>query len=103
MHSYTMAEFGRALLKNIWSLMAPVVILGGIYAGICTPVEASVVAVWYALSSASSSKKLPLKEVFNAMKLANISTGTILIVVGVSTIFGRFRPCTRSRSSSPPR
>ena len=50
MHSYTMAEFGRALLKNIWSLMAPVVILGGIYAGICTPVEASVVAVWYALS-----------------------------------------------------
>ena len=49
MHTYTLAEFGRALLKNIWSLMAPVVILGGIYAGICTPVEASVVAVWYAL------------------------------------------------------
>ena len=65
MHSYTMAEFGRALLKNIWSLMAPVVILGGIYGGFFTPTEA-------------------------AVKLANISTGTILIVVGVSTIFGRF-------------
>ena len=91
MHSYTMAEFGRALLKNIWSLMAPVVILGGIYAGICTPVEASVVAVWYALFVGFFiTKKLSLKEVFNAMKLANISTGTILIVVGVSTIFGRF-------------
>lgn len=35
-------------------------------------------------------KKLNPREVFNAMKLANISTGTILIVVGVSTIFGRF-------------
>ena len=43
MHSYTMAEFGRALLKNIWSPRSAV-ILGGIYAGICTPVEASVVA-----------------------------------------------------------
>lgn len=76
MHSYTMAEFGRALLKNIWSLMAPVVILGGIYAGICTPVEASVVAVWYALFVGFFiTKKLSLKEVFNAMKLANISTG----------------------------
>lgn len=91
MHTYTLAEFGRALLKNIWSLMAPVVILGGIYAGICTPVEASVVAVWYALFVGFFiTKKLNPREVFSAMKLANISTGTILIVVGVSTIFGRF-------------
>lgn len=53
--------------------------------------EASVVAVWYALFVGFFiTKKLSLKEVFNAMKLANISTGTILIVVGVSTIFGRF-------------
>ena len=87
----TLREFGRAVLKNIWSLMAPVVILGGIYAGICTPVEASVVAVWYALFVGFFiTKKLSVREVFNAMKLANISTGTILIVVGVSTIFGRF-------------
>lgn len=90
-HSMTLREFGRAVLKNIWSLMAPVVILGGIYAGICTPVEASVVAVWYALFVGFFiTKKLSVREVFNAMKLANISTGTILIVVGVSTIFGRF-------------
>ena len=81
----------KALKDGLWSLMAPVVILGGIYAGICTPVEASVVAVWYALFVGFFiTKKLSLKEVFNAMKLANISTGTILIVVGVSTIFGRF-------------
>jgi C4-dicarboxylate transporter DctM subunit len=30
----------------------PVIILGGIYGGIFTPTEASVVAVFYALSSA---------------------------------------------------
>ena len=49
MHSYTMAEFGRALLKNIWSLMAPVVILGGIYGGFFTPTEAAVVAIFYSI------------------------------------------------------
>ena len=32
-----------------WALLAPVVILGGIYSGIFTPTEASVVAVNYAL------------------------------------------------------
>ncbi|MFQ8736531.1 MAG: TRAP transporter large permease [Bilophila wadsworthia] len=90
MHSYTMAEFGRALLKNIWSLMAPVVILGGIYAGICTPVEPRSSQCVRPFRRLLHHQKLSLKEVFNAMKLANISTGTILIVVGVSTIFGRF-------------
>ena len=91
MHNHTLAEFGRAVVKNIWSLMAPVVILGGIYTGVCTPVEASVVAVWYALFVGFFiTRKLSFAEVLNAMKLANISTGTILIVVGVSTIFGRF-------------
>lgn len=91
MHNHTLAEFGRAVVKNIWSLMAPVFILGGIYTGACTPVEASIVAVWYALFVGFFiTKKLSFKEVINAMKLANISTGTILIVVGVSTIFGRF-------------
>ncbi len=91
MQNHTFAEFRQTFFRCIWSLFAPVVILGGIYAGICTPVEASVVAVWYALFVGFFiTKKLSFKEMFNAMKLANLSTGTILIVVGVSTIFGRF-------------
>lgn len=35
--------------KAKWSLLAPVVVLGGIYLGLFTPTEASVVAVVYAL------------------------------------------------------
>ena len=91
MHTYSTRDFLRALRKNFWSLMTPVVILGGIYTGICTPVEASVVAVWYSLLvGIFITKQLTLKGIFEAMKLANISTGTILVVVSVSTIFGRF-------------
>ena len=38
-----------ALRESIWALLAPVVILGGIYTGIFTPTEAAVVAVFYSL------------------------------------------------------
>ena len=34
---------------SFWALMAPVIILGGIYGGLCTPTEAAVVATVYSL------------------------------------------------------
>src|SRR5690606_17769919 len=44
---------GREVLKTLregfWALMAPVVILGGIYGGVFTPTEASMVGALYSL------------------------------------------------------
>ena len=40
---------GKTFLDSIWALMAPVIILGGIYMGIFTPTEAAVVAIVYSL------------------------------------------------------
>jgi tripartite ATP-independent transporter DctM subunit len=45
----TPAELWQAFKASIWALLAPVVILGGIYSGIFTPTEAAVVASIYAL------------------------------------------------------
>jgi C4-dicarboxylate transporter DctM subunit len=91
LQQYTVAEFFQAVKKNIWAMMTPVVILGGIYAGICTPVEASVVAVFYAFFvGAFINKKLNFKEFWESVKLTNMTTATILIVVGVSVLFGRY-------------
>ncbi len=42
-------EIWDSFLKSIWALLAPVIILGGIYAGVFTPTEAAVVAVFYSL------------------------------------------------------
>ena len=39
----------RAVLEARWALLAPVIVLGGIYGGIFTPTEASVVAAVYGL------------------------------------------------------
>ena len=43
------ARVGRAAWHGKWALAAPLVILGGIYAGAFTPTEAAAVAVFYAL------------------------------------------------------
>ena len=81
---------GRLLRRNFFSLLAPVIILGSIYAGICTPVEASVVAVAYALLvGCCVTRKLTPRKLWGALRLTNISAGTIIIVVGISTLFGR--------------
>ena len=45
----TRAEFWFYIKDGIWALLAPVIILGGIYGGVFTPTEASMVAVIYGL------------------------------------------------------
>ncbi|MCK5845667.1 MAG: TRAP transporter large permease [Victivallales bacterium] len=42
-------ELRKALKESFWAVLAPVIILGGIYAGVFTPTEAAVVAVVYSL------------------------------------------------------
>jgi len=88
---YSFKEACSIVIRNIWALIAPVVILGGIYAGIFTPVEASMVAVVYAfLVGTVINRKIGWLSFWDAIKMTNITTGTVLIVVGVSVLFGRF-------------
>lgn len=46
-HKPSRAEFWFAMRDGIWALLAPVIILGGIYGGVFTPTEASMVGVIY--------------------------------------------------------
>lgn len=88
---YTTKEKIACIRRSFWSLMAPVIILGVIYLGICTPVEASTVAVFYALFvGAFITKKLKWKEIWDSIKITNETIATLTIVVGVSILFGRF-------------
>jgi len=43
----TREEFWHAIRDGVWALLAPVIILGGIYGGVFTPTEASMVGVVY--------------------------------------------------------
>lgn len=42
-------ELGKSFLDAVWAILAPVIILGGIYSGIFTPTEASGVCCFYCL------------------------------------------------------
>ena len=48
-HESDRPRFFPALLRAFWGLLAPVILLGGIYSGIFSPTEAAAVAVVYSL------------------------------------------------------
>src|SRR5690554_2512886 len=45
--SWSFFEMRSAVRRGVWSILAPLIILGGIYAGIFTPTESAVVAIFY--------------------------------------------------------
>jgi C4-dicarboxylate transporter, DctM subunit len=83
-------EFLKACWQSKWSLASPFVILGGIYVGIFTPVEASIVAVfWGIFVGAMINRELDFKKLYQAMEDAAMISGTVLVIVGTSTLFGQ--------------
>lgn len=79
-------------LKNgIWALLAPVIILGGIYAGIFTPTESAVVAVVYSIVIGMFVyKQLTLKKLANALYKTAILNGVTSFIMGFSGAMCKF-------------
>lgn len=74
-----------------WALLSPVIILGGIYAGIFTATEAAVVAVIYSLVvSLFVYREIKFSEVYDIFASATITTGSILLLLGFATGFARY-------------
>ncbi|MBB4121427.1 TRAP transporter large permease [Martelella radicis] len=85
----------RQFLASLWrakfSLATPFVVLGGIYGGIFTPVEASVIAVVYALGVGILSKRsLGFKNLWDALSEASIVCGGLIVIMGTAVFFGEF-------------
>ena len=86
----TAARLGRAMWVARWALMAPVVVLGGIYGGICTPTEASVIAAAYGLFvGLFVYRLLTWKKIYHALFNSVMVGGTVTIIVGLASGFGR--------------
>ena len=76
-------------LRRAWlALLMPVIILGGIYGGIFTPTEASVVAVVYAvLVGRFVYGKLALRDLSGALNRTVVSTAVIMFVIANAGVF----------------
>jgi C4-dicarboxylate transporter, DctM subunit len=79
---------GTATYKAGFALLMPVIILGGIYGGIFTPTEASVVAVFYALIvGLFIHRELTLKDLIPVFRKSVISSAVIMFIIANAGLF----------------
>ena len=76
--------------RSAAALVEPVIILGGIYAGVFTPTEAAAVAVVYAfICGVFIYKKFTLKGCIKTIANACNTNGTTMCIIGCATAFAR--------------
>ena len=80
----------RVLLDGFWALLAPVIILGGIYSGLATPTEAACISVFYAIFvSVVIYKSMKITDLFAQLKSAVKSYAPICLLIAFAISFGR--------------
>jgi len=70
----------KSIKVGFWSLMAPVMILGGIYLGVFTPTESAVIAVFYGIIVGILYKELNWSNFWECVKATIITTGSLAII-----------------------
>ena len=71
-----------------FALLMPVIILGGIYGGVFTPTEASVVAVFYALLVGMLIyREIGVADLVRALRRSVISSTVILMIIACAGLF----------------
>jgi len=78
----------RSLVDAVWGLLAPVIILGGLRAGIFTPTEAAVVAVAYGVFVGMVIyRSISFKSLFRLFVEAGELSAVVLMIIGIASVF----------------
>ncbi len=81
----------RTFLDSFWALLAPIIILGGIYTGKFTPTEAAVVATVYSLfAGIFIYKELTLKIIIDSLRETANMNGYTGMALGFSMSFASY-------------
>ncbi|MBR9865662.1 MAG: TRAP transporter large permease [Oceanospirillales bacterium] len=81
---------GTAAFRALPALSLPVIILGGIYGGICTPTEAAAIAAFSAIVIGFFVyRDLTLKRLSDSVIAAAETTGTVILILLFSFMIGR--------------
>lgn len=82
-------EMFDSFLSALPALAMPVIVLGGIYAGVFTPTEAAAVAVLYVLGAGLvfDRRQVTWQAVYSAAESAVVTTAVIFIILGGATVF----------------
>ncbi|MBP7494873.1 MAG: TRAP transporter large permease [Spirochaetales bacterium] len=78
----------KAFVDSFWALLAPVIILGSIYAGIATPTEAAIMGVFYALFvGVFIYHTINLEVLYKSLSETVMSSAVVMFVVSMAGIF----------------
>lgn len=87
---FNLKPFLKTSLRSSPALATPFIILGSIYTGYATPVEASIVAIlWSLIVGFLINRSLRPKHLYYALLAGVVTCGSVLIIVGASTLFGK--------------
>jgi len=79
----------EATRRAVWSLVMPILIMGGIYGGVTTPTEASVIAVVYALVvGLLLHREMSLKDLALAFRKSVVTSAVIMFIIGAASLMG---------------
>ncbi|OWV28563.1 TRAP transporter large permease [Halomonas campaniensis] len=79
----------EATRRAVWSLVMPILIMGGIYGGVTTPTEASVIAVVYALVvGLCLHREMSLKDLALAFRKSVVTSAVIMFIIGAASLMG---------------
>ncbi len=77
-----------AFKRAFWGLMAPIIILGGLYGGVFTPTEAAVIAVFYSLLlGLVVYRSLTLKSIYHILVDAGEASAIVMLIVAFAGLF----------------
>ncbi len=78
----------QSFKQAFWGLLAPVIILGGLYGGIFTPTEAAVVAVFYSLLlGLVIYRSLTFKMIYRILVDACEASAVVMLIVAFAGLF----------------
>ncbi|MGE5604806.1 MAG: TRAP transporter large permease [Bacteroidota bacterium] len=85
----SLRQFIKIFMDSVWGLLGPVILLGGIYAGLFTPTEAAAVAAVYALLiGILVYKELDLKSLREILSKTVVGSAMVLLIIGAANLFG---------------
>jgi tripartite ATP-independent transporter DctM subunit len=85
----TFHEIVRAFNDGKWALLAPVIILGGIYGGVFTPTEASMIGVAYGfVIGIFVYRGIQLSDIMPLILRAMRTTAIVMFIIGMAGTFG---------------
>ena len=85
----SLGEIFQAFKNGFWALITPIIIMGGIIAGLFTPTEAAGIAVFYSLLvTIFFYRELRIKDIFHILCDGAEFIGMIMFVVAAAFVFG---------------